>query len=753
MEDRESPVTRTENIPPNPPNPLDHVSDDAAADFLSSLIEPKETMGYAQGEMIGPFELRGKLGDGGFGIVWLAEQSQPIRRRVALKILKLGMDTVEVVARFEQERESLALMEHPNIARVLDAGATAEGRPYFAMELVDGPPITHYCQRKSLSLEDRLRLFSDVCAGVQHAHQKGIIHRDLKPSNILVTEVDGAPVPKIIDFGIAKATTMDRLTDYTYVTRHDQLMGSPVYMSPEQADAHPDIDTRSDIYALGALLYELITGAPPFDAATLHAAGYMEMRRIIREVEPKPPSRTHGGEQTTTLLLRSTDLDVITRHALEKNREHRYATAAALQEDVQRFLHHEPILARPPSALYLFARWARRHRVLTSAGAITLIAMIAGGIAIWQQKQEAEKQARDANTMLQMLLVTTVWETDKIDTVGLSKLGPALALAASKVDSLPPYSDERMRLGTGVGKAYLCLENWPLAIRYINDARQTAIRNSAPYRTIRELSEIHCYALIKCDRCGEALAHVEKLIPEFDRELYPDDPSIFYIRQLKAQALSRLSRHAESLATYQEIFTLIKKWPGTPRPMDIVGVYMTYPEALRLSGDPAAALKAARENVNRAQRSLGEIDTQYADVLAICAHECSLVGEHKEADEYLDWAWQVYLDTYGPAHIVTRRLKNALLITKQKLGLTEEAQQIWQDTVETYQSESGKTDPATLEASLECIDFLHENKKIKAAIKLAEQALQDLQSVTPPTAESIEWQKKLTHKLTEIKGP
>ncbi|HWC60280.1 MAG TPA: serine/threonine-protein kinase [Verrucomicrobiae bacterium] len=374
------------------------------------------------GKRIGPYKLLQKIGEGGCGVVYMAEQEKPVRRRVALKIIKLGMDTKSVIARFNAERQALAMMEHPNIARVLDAGATETGRPYFVMELVRGTKITELSDANNYDMRQRLEMFVQVCLAVQHAHQKGIIHRDLKPSNIIVTMRDGVPVPKVIDFGIAKATGGERLTDMTVFTAYEQFIGTPAYMSPEQAEmSELDVDTRSDIYSLGVLLYELMTGRQPFDQKELLQAGLIEMRRTLREREPSRPStriaelRREELTQTATqrrvepprlALLLKGDLDWIVMKALEKDRNRRYQTANALAMDVQRYLNNEPVLARPPSRLYRFQKLVRRNRpVFISAAAISL-ALIAGfgtSTRLFFKEREARREAqrgREAEALL-----------------------------------------------------------------------------------------------------------------------------------------------------------------------------------------------------------------------------------------------------------------------------------------------------------------------------------------------------------------
>jgi serine/threonine protein kinase len=342
---------------------------------------------------IGPYKPLQKIGEGGCGVVYMAEQEKPVRRRVALKVIKLGMDTRNVIARFEAERQALAMMDHPNIARVLDVGATETGRPYFVMELVRGVKITDYCDQNHIDTQQRLKLFCLICSAIQHAHQKGIIHRDIKPSNILVTMHDGIAVPKVIDFGIAKAIEQ-RLTDKTLFTAYEQLIGTPAYMSPEQAEMSGlDVDTRSDIYSLGVLLYELLTGRTPFDSKELLKSGMEEMRRTLREREPARPSlrvnTLQGDELTATAIHRHVeplklisqlrgDLDWIVMKALEKDRTRRYETANALAMDIQRHLHNEPVLARPPSRRYRFQKLVRRNRGVFVATGLVLLTLMAG---------------------------------------------------------------------------------------------------------------------------------------------------------------------------------------------------------------------------------------------------------------------------------------------------------------------------------------------------------------------------------------
>jgi len=386
------------------------------------------------GGEIGRYKLLSVLGEGGMGVVYLAEQEEPIRRRLALKVIKPGMDSKRVIARFEAERQALALLNHPNIAQVFDAGTTETGRPYFVMEYVKGLPITEYCDHHKLPIEDRLNLFRQVCLAVHHAHQKGIIHRDInKPSNILVSLQDNQPIPKIIDFGVAKAIAQP-LTERTLLTEESQLLGTPEYMSPEQADmATEDIDTRSDIYSLGVLLYVLLTGILPFNSRTFREGGIERVRKVIRETDPKTPSTrlTKLGEEAKKIAEnRRTDIRILAKHlhkelewiplkAMRKERAERYRSASELADDIENYLKGEPLIAGPPGTGYKLKKFVRRNRVLVGGIAAVLV-VLAGGVVVSTLFAIRADRARS-----EAQLIADFLENDVLGSAAKARIGEA----------------------------------------------------------------------------------------------------------------------------------------------------------------------------------------------------------------------------------------------------------------------------------------------------------------------------------------
>ena len=454
--------------------------------------DPSSLSDDEPGSTIGRYRLIGRIGSGGCGVVYEAEQQEPVMRRVALKVIRLGMDTETVISRFEIERQALALMDHPNIARVLDAGATAGGRPYFVMELVRGNRLTTYCDEEKLDIPERLRLFIQVCHAIQHAHQKGIIHRDIKPSNILVATHDGVALPKVIDFGIAKATE-NRLPAPAMSTALDQPVGTPAYMSPEQVDMGGiDIDTRSDVYGLGALLYELLAGRPPFDGDALLKSGMSEMRRTLLEKDPLVPSASlhaagpaaagiasqRRSEKSRLVSLISGDLDWIVMKALEKDRNRRYQTANSLAMDVQCFLSDEPVIARRPSRIYLLGKFVRRNRAACLSGvavAISLIAGMSAATALYLRErdalveQERLRQEAEASRAEESRLKSQAQARANISRVAVllseGKIEEADALLQQNALSSIDPSREAAEVFRSLGNWYAVYGRWEQAVQ------------------------------------------------------------------------------------------------------------------------------------------------------------------------------------------------------------------------------------------------------------------------------------------------
>jgi serine/threonine protein kinase/tetratricopeptide (TPR) repeat protein len=553
-------------------SPLSSIANDLTID---------QTMksGTAPGGMIGPYRLLEVTGQGGMGEVWLAERKEPVRRRVALKLIKAGMDTREVVARFESERQALALMDHPAIAKVFDAGSTPQGRPYFVMEYVAGIPITDYCDNHKLTTRQRLELFIHVCEGVQHAHQKAVIHRDLKPSNILVSEVDGKPVPKIIDFGVAKATAQ-RLTAQTMFTRLGSIVGTPEYMSPEQAGSvGEDIDTRTDVYSLGVVLYELLVGALPFDFRDLRVD---EMMHKVRDEDASKPStklRTLGEQSTTAARNRRTeprtlarllrgDLDAITLKAIEKERSRRYGSPSDFAADINRHLRNEAVMAHPPSVVYRARKYIRRHRlgIAIAAGAVMLLASfaIAQAAQLRRVTRERDRADRIATFMTDMFKVSDPSESRGNKVTAREILDKGSSNIATSLVRDPELQAQMMQVMWNV---YDNLGLYPQAESLIRQAVQIGRRVLGPDHpdTLRSEGDL-CVALWRLGRYGESEKLQKQTIESLRRVLGPEDPDTLQSMNNLANLFDDEGRHSEAETLYRQTLDARRRVLGPEHP-------------------------------------------------------------------------------------------------------------------------------------------------------------------------------------------
>jgi serine/threonine protein kinase len=655
-----------------------HDSDDSAmAEPLNTREEATEITEAreAVGTTLGRYKLLEMLGEGGCGVVYVAEQTEPVRRRVALKVIKLGMDTKSVIARFEAERQALAMMDHPNIAKVLDAGATETGRPYFVMELVRGIKVTEYCDQNNVSTEERLDLFIKVCQAIQHAHQKGIIHRDIKPSNVLVTLHDGVPVPKVIDFGIAKATE-GRLTSLTVYTELHQFIGTPAYMSPEQAEMSGlDIDTRSDIYSLGVLLYELLAGSTPFDARELMASGLDAMRKTIREQEPLRPSTRlatlQGEDLTATARRRSIDtsnlvrqlkgdLDWIVMKCLEKDRTRRYETANGLATDLKRHMINEPVLARPPSAAYKFQKAFRRNKLVYSAAAVVFVALSVGiALSAWQavraRKAESLAKQRLADSESISKFMTEVFQSPDPERDGRTiTVAETLGSAARKLETeLAGQPVRRAKLQATLGETYRGLGLYSEAIPLLEKVRdyyKTASGPEAPETLEAALSLGGCYWA--ANRAVEGLKLLEEMLPLARKILGPEHTNTLTVMNDLALCYDKVGRRQESLQLETRVFSLWRKVGGPEHPETLTAMNnlaVSYSAAGRLE----ESLKLNRELLPLSRKVKGP---EHPSTLLAMGNLAVGLGENGRWQEALDLAQEVLRlerKVLGPEHPTT----------------------------------------------------------------------------------------------------
>jgi non-specific serine/threonine protein kinase/serine/threonine-protein kinase len=640
---------------------------------------------------IGRYRLLQKVGEGGMGEVWEAEQQEPIRRRVAVKVIKEGMDTKAVVARFEAERQALALMNHPSVAKVFDAGQTPRGRPFFAMEFVRGDPITRYCDRNRLTTPERLALFIQACEGVQHAHQKGVIHRDLKPSNILVSvEEDGRPTPKIIDFGVAKATRQ-RLTQHTLFTELGQLIGTPEYMSPEQAEMTGlDIDTRSDVYSLGVLLYELLAGTLPFDSRSLREASLAEIQRRIREDEPPRPSTrvsSLGNASTDVALRRRTepgvlarrlrgDLDGITMKALEKDRTRRYSSPAELAADLGRHLRNEPVLAASPSTAYRVRKFVRRHRAGVVTAAVVTLALLAGiagttaGMLSARAERDRAEQAREEMQEVVAFLVGLFKVSDPGESLGETItarqiLDRGAEQIASELEGRPLT---RARMLETMGSVYESLGVYELAQRQKREALEIRQRELGPdhLEVARSLDSLSSIAYARADY---ALAE-----------------------QLSRQALSIYRRRHGG--RHEDI----------ARALSDVGV------ALARKDELAAAEGLHREALDIARR-LPDLDGRRLEpYVRRLANVLEDLERSAEAEPLYLESLELCRRSYGPEHPQTAFALDNLALHFTAMGDAARAEPLFRESLAMLQKVYGEEHPEVAQTMGNLADFLAYDK-------------------------------------------
>ncbi len=680
-----------------------------------------------EGEHIGRYKLLQEIGEGGFGTVWMAEQMEPVTRRVALKIIKLGMDTREVIARFEQERQALAMMDHPNIAKVLDAGATDKGRPFFVMELVKGLPITKYCDEAQLGTRERLALFGDVCSAINHAHQKGIIHRDIKPSNVMVTLHGDKPVVKVIDFGIAKAT-QGKLTDKTIFTRFEQFIGTPVYMSPEQASLSGlDVDTRSDIYALGILLYELLVGKPPFDGKSLFSAGYEEMRRIIREVEPPKPSlrlSTVTVEERSTLAkarqiapeklsrLVEPDLDWIVMKAIEKDRTRRYETANAFAQDIVRFLSDEPVTATPPSAGYQVRKFMRRNKAALRVAALIAVVLIAAtAVSTWQAiRATAERDAKDValrNAKAISTFLTEVFQSPDPTRDGRTiTVAETLDKAAKRLESdLSTQPERRAQLQYTLAGTYHALGLNPQAIPLMENVRNfelTTVGPEHPNTITTKQSLAACYHAV--GRREEALKLQEEVLALQRKLLGPEHPDTLAAMGNLAGFYSDAGRRDEALKMQEEVLAFSKKNLG-PEHNDTLAATSNLAAFYFRAGRRDEALKMW-EKVLALRRKL--LDPEHPEMLlamnnlAISYFE---VGRKDEALKMREEVLPLSLKVNGQEHPDTHKAMGNLALSYSNNGRHDEAIKLGQELLTLRRKVLGPEHPDTLLAMTGLVNY------------------------------------------------
>ncbi len=755
----------------------------AVASLPNAPIVPSLPAGEKPGDKIGNYKILQLIGEGGCGSVFMAEQEHPVCRRVALKVIKLGMDTKNVIARFEVERQALALMDHPNIAKVFDAGATETGRPYFVMELVRGIKITAYCDQNNLSTNERLKLFKQVCQAIQHAHQKGIIHRDIKPSNILVTQHDGVPVPKVIDFGIAKATGQ-RLTDQTVFTDFDQFIGTPAYMSPEQAEVSGmDMDTRSDIYSLGVLLYELLTGRTPFDAKELMKVGLDAMRRAIREMEPPKPStrlstmldsdlttiarQRQAATQKLIHLIRG-DLDWIVMKSLEKDRTRRYENASSFAGDIEHFLNNEPVLARPPTALYRFQKFARRNKVVFIAGTAVTVAIVVGLVVSTSLYYREQAARRDADQEAQRSRQVALFLEDMLKGVGPGvALGRDTTLLREILDKtltrvtndLKGQPEVQAEICNTLGQVYRALGQSGKAEELHRSARSLLNLSRGDKRRDVAVS-LNDLALVLRDQGklpeAEAL-HREAL--ELRRKLYGNEhPKVAESLNNLALVLRSEGRLTESEKLHRDALEMDRKSFGHDH-LAVATSLNNLALALDAQGKPADAEPYLRESIDIQKKLLGDDQPGLAITLDNLAFVLREQGKLDEAETLERRSLAMQRKIFGPEYPSVATAINNLGLILAAQGKTVEAESLLREALAQRRKLLGLEHPELAASLHHLAALLRKEKQLDEAGRLECEALAMRKNLygeeNPAVANSLNnlaLIRQDEHKLTEAES-
>jgi len=712
------------------------------------------------GVQIGRYKLLQLIGEGGFGSVYMAQQDEPVRRKVALKIIKLGMDTKQVIARFEAERQALALMDHPNIARVLDAGSTETGRPYFVMELVRGVPVTEYCRKNKLTTTDRLELFTRICQAIQHAHHKGIIHRDLKPSNVLVTLHDGVPVPKVIDFGIAKALHQ-RLTEKTLFTEYHQFMGTPVYMSPEQAEMSGlDIDARADIYSLGVLLYELLTRTTPFDVERMRSLSRVDIQKLIREEEPDKPSTrldTMGDEAKTTATRQQTDqgslrralkgdLDCIVMKALEKDRTRRYETAHGFMLDIRRYLAGEPVLASPPSALYRARKFVRRHRAAVGVAALVVVALVSGLVLATIGFAQANKERAVARAEAESARAINSFFADMLGSVDPQQLrlhsafapeGGVTATTEGRFDRNVSVVEMLKRGGerleeTFQGKPELEAEaRETIGITLAGLGRQEDARpylEKAMEIRSRLFPENHPARLRSELQYGHLIMNAAKVKAArdgYERVYGPEHPKTLSATSLLADtmivdrstSLSSEGKFSSASDLFRDTLEKQKRVLGDEH-RDVVFTMLKWAEWNCWGSRGAAAEVLTREAFEICQRKFSPDDALTTLSATTLGWALNFQGEYREGEKYLREYLEIQKRVFGPDHPWTCGTYMGLGRSLHRPENLEEKEELWRRALEGLRRTGGAASPDAWIISRDLADLLLWRGKADEAIRV-----------------------------------